>query len=157
MEASATAKFMRVSPRKARLVVDLIRGKKISEAKTILSLANKASAATVKKVLDSAIANAGQTGVIDVGTLYVKSACVNVGASQKRFRPAPLGRGHKDKRGTRDTTIMGGGGKKGGEGGGGGVLGEKTPPLWVLGGEQQPRAPPFGPQKRIPRPNSRRT
>ena len=80
MEATATAKFMRVSPRKARLVVDLIRGKKISEARTILALANKAAAATVKKILDSAIANAGQTGVIDVGTLYVKSACVNQGA-----------------------------------------------------------------------------
>lgn len=49
MEATATAKFMRVSPRKARLVVDLIRGKKISEARTILALANKAAAATVKK------------------------------------------------------------------------------------------------------------
>src|SRR3972149_5959532 len=98
MEASATAKFMRVSPRKARLVVDLIRGKKISEAKTILSLANKASAATVKKVLDSAIANAGQTGVIDVGTLYVKSACVNVGASPKRFLPGAPGGGGRNKR-----------------------------------------------------------
>ena len=106
MEASATAKFMRVSPRKARLVVDLIRGKKISEARTILSLANKASAATVKKVLDSAIANAGQTGVIDVGTLYVKSACVNVGASQERFRPAPMGRAHKYKRRTSHITIV---------------------------------------------------
>ena len=100
MEATATAKFMRVSPRKARLVVDLIRGKKISEARTILSLAKKASAATVKKVLDSAVANAGQTGVIDTDTLYVKSAYVNVGASQKRFRPAPMGRAHKYRRRT---------------------------------------------------------
>jgi len=68
MEARATAKFLRVSPRKARLVVDLIRGKKISEAQTVLSLAKKASAAVVKKVLDSAVANAGQTGVIDLDT-----------------------------------------------------------------------------------------
>src|SRR3972149_11395352 len=101
MEASATAKFRRLNPRKALLVVDLIRGKKISGAKPILSLANKASAATVKKVLDSAIANAGQTGVIDVGTLYVKSACVNVGASQKRVRPGPPGGGRTDKGGAR--------------------------------------------------------
>ena len=56
MEASATAKFVRVSPRKARLVVDLIRGKKIDDAKTVLNLAKKASAAIVKKVLDSAVA-----------------------------------------------------------------------------------------------------
>ena len=106
MEATATAKFMRISPRKARLLVDLIRGKKISDARTILALANKAAAVTVKKVLDSAIANAGQTGVIDVGMLYVKSACVNQGASQKRFRPAPMGRAHKYKRRTSHITIV---------------------------------------------------
>jgi len=106
MEATATAKFMRVSPRKARLVVDLIRGKKISEARTILSLAKKASAATVKKVLDSAVANAGQTGVIDTDMLYVKSAYVNVGTSQKRFRPAPMGRAHKYRRRTSHITII---------------------------------------------------
>jgi len=106
MEATATAKFMRVSPRKARLVVDLIRGKKIADARTILSLAKKASAVTVKKVLESAVANAGQTGVIDLETLYVKSAFVNCGASQKRFRPAPMGRAHKYKRRTSHITIV---------------------------------------------------
>ncbi|MBE0603646.1 MAG: 50S ribosomal protein L22 [Deltaproteobacteria bacterium] len=106
MEATATAKFMRVSPRKARLVVDLIRGKKIADARTILALAKKASAVTVKKVLDSAVANAGQTGVIDLETLYVKSAFVNCGASQKRFRPAPMGRAHKYKRRTSHITIV---------------------------------------------------
>ena len=106
MEATATAKFMRVTPRKARLVVDLIRGKKISDARTILSLAKKASAVTVKKVLESAVANAEHTGVIDIDTLYVKSAFVNVGASQKRFRPAPQGRAHKYKRRTSHITIV---------------------------------------------------
>lgn len=106
MEATATAKFMRVSPRKARLVVDLIRGKKIADARTILALAKKASAVTVKKVLESAVANAGQTGVIDLETLYVKSAFVNCGASQKRFRPAPMGRAHKYKRRTSHITIV---------------------------------------------------
>ena len=106
MEATATAKFMRVSPRKARLVVDLIRGKKIADARTILTLAKKASAVTVKKVLESAVANAGQTGVIDLETLYVKSAFVNCGASQKRFRPAPMGRAHKYKRRTSHITIV---------------------------------------------------
>jgi large subunit ribosomal protein L22 len=106
MEASATAKFVRVSPRKARLVVDLIRGKRIDDAKTVLSLAKKASAALVKKVLDSAVANAGQTGVIDLDTLYVKRAFVNLGASQKRFRPAPMGRAHKYRRRTSHITIV---------------------------------------------------
>ncbi len=106
MEASATAKFVRVSPRKARLVVDLIRGKKIDDAKTVLNLAKKASASIVKKVLDSAVANAGQTGVIDLDTLYVKQAYVNLGASQKRFRPAPMGRAHKYRRRTSHITIV---------------------------------------------------
>ena len=106
MEATATAKFMRVSPRKARLVVDLIRGKKISDARTILSLANKASAVTVKKVLESAVANAEQTGVIAIDLLYVKKAFVDVGAAHKRFRPAPQGRAHKYKRRTSHITIV---------------------------------------------------
>ena len=106
MEATATAKFMRVPPRKARLVVDLIRGKKISDARAILSLAKKASAAVVKKLLESAVANAEQTGIIDTEMLYVKSAFVNVGASQKRFRPAPMGRAHRYKKRTSHITIV---------------------------------------------------
>ena len=106
MEARATAKFVRVSPRKARLVVDLIRGKRISEAQTVLLLAKKASSSLVKKVLDSAVANAGQTGVIDLDTLYVKKAYVDLGASQKRFRPAPMGRAHKYRRRTSHIAIV---------------------------------------------------
>ncbi len=106
MEARATARFMRISPRKARLVVDLIRGKHVTDAKTILSLANKAGARTVRKVLDSAVANAAQTGVIDTGILFVKKAYVDCGASQKRFRPAPMGRAHRYKRRTSHITIV---------------------------------------------------
>lgn len=106
MEARATARFARVAPRKARLVVDLIRGKTIPEAQTILRLARKASAKTVKKVLDSAVANAAQTGVIDTGTLFVKKATVDVAASQKRFRPAPMGRAHRYRRRTSHITII---------------------------------------------------
>jgi large subunit ribosomal protein L22 len=106
MEARATSKFIRVSPRKARLVADLIRGKKISEAQTVLKLAKKASAAVVKKVLDSAVANAGHTGVIDPDTLYVKQAYVNLGGSLKRFRPAPMGRAHKYRRRMSHITIV---------------------------------------------------
>jgi large subunit ribosomal protein L22 len=106
MEARATLKFVRVSPRKARLTIDLIRGKKIGDAKTILRLTNKASARTVGKVLDSAVANAGQTGVIDLDTLFVKQAFVNQGASLKRFRPAPMGRAHRYRRRTSHITIV---------------------------------------------------
>ncbi|MGE5190750.1 MAG: 50S ribosomal protein L22 [Gemmatimonadota bacterium] len=106
MEAKAMLKFARVSPRKVRLVVDLIRGKTISDARTILRLANKASAKTVIKVLDSAVSNAAQTGVIDTGTLFVKRAYVDPGASLKRFRPAPMGRAHRYRRRTSHITIV---------------------------------------------------
>ena len=106
MEARATARFMRLSPRKARLVVDLIRGKDIADAQTILKLANKASARTVRKVLDSAVANAAQTGVIDTAILFVKRAYVDGGASMKRFRPAPMGRAHRYRRRSSHITIV---------------------------------------------------
>jgi len=106
MEARATARFMRVSPRKARLVVDRIRGKNISDAKTVLSLANKACARTVKKVLESAVANAAQTGVIDTDILFVKKAYVDGATSLKRFRPAPMGRAHRYRRRTSHITIV---------------------------------------------------
>ncbi|HEY5765253.1 MAG TPA: 50S ribosomal protein L22 [Candidatus Deferrimicrobiaceae bacterium] len=106
MEAKATLRFVRISPRKARLVVDLIRGRKIEDAQTVLRLANKASARTVRKVLDSALANAGQTGVIDMDNLFVKGAFVNQGTSMKRFRPAPMGRAHRYRRRTSHITIV---------------------------------------------------
>lgn len=106
MEAKATARYVRVAPRKARLVVDLIRGKRIAQARTILALANKAAARTVRKVLESAVANAGQTGVIDVDALYVKRAAVDGSASLKRFRPAPMGRAHRYRRRTSHITIV---------------------------------------------------
>lgn len=106
MEAKATLRFVRISPRKARLVVDLIRGKKIEDARTVLRLASKASARTVRKVLDSALANAGQTGVIDMDNLFVKRAFVDQGTSLKRFRPAPMGRAHRYRRRTSHITIV---------------------------------------------------
>ena len=106
MEARATARFMRVSPRKARLVVDRIRGKNVSDAKTVLMLANKACARTVRKVLDSAVANAAQTGVIDTDILFVKKAYVDGATSLKRFRPAPMGRAHRYRRRTSHITIV---------------------------------------------------
>ncbi len=106
MEARATVRFLRVSPRKARLVVDLIRGKSVSDAQAVLALANKACARTVRKLLDSAVANAAQTGVIDTNILFVKRACVDGGASMKRFRPAPMGRAHPYRRRSSHITIV---------------------------------------------------
>ena len=93
MEARATAKFIRSSPQKVRLVVDLIRGRNASEALDILRFTKKRAATQVTKVLKSAIANAEQKDeAADVDRLLVSRAYVNEGPRMKRMRPAPMGR-----------------------------------------------------------------
>ena len=84
MEAKAIAKTLRVSPVRARLTIDLIRGKDVSEALTILNNVNNKSAKLIKKVLDSAIANAVNNEKADQGSLYVKEARVDAGPVMKR-------------------------------------------------------------------------
>ena len=81
MEAKADAKYVRISPQKARLVVDLIRGKKVEEAQTILTFTRKYAAGLVRKVLKSAVANATQNPNIDEKILYVKAVYVDQGPS----------------------------------------------------------------------------
>ncbi|MDE2758259.1 MAG: 50S ribosomal protein L22 [Acidobacteriota bacterium] len=93
MEARATAKFIRSSPQKVRLVVDLIRGQNVSKALDILRFTKKRAATQVTKVLKSAIANAEQKDeATDVDRLFVSRAYVNEGPRMKRMRPAPMGR-----------------------------------------------------------------
>ena len=107
MEAKAIAKSLRVSPIKTRITIDLIRGKKVSEAQTILS--NKEahaypiwytkSARLIKKVLDSAVANAVNNNGADAATLYVKEARVDAGPVMKRHLFDSRSHiGHKDRR-----------------------------------------------------------
>ena len=84
MEARAIAKSLRVSPIRARLISDMIRGKNVSEALTILSNVNNKSARLTKKVLDSAIANAVNNEGADAATLYIKEARVDAGPVMKR-------------------------------------------------------------------------
>ena len=84
MEAKAIAKGLRVSPIRARLVVDMIRGKKATEALTILENVNNKSAKIKKKVLDSAIANAVNNNGAELETLFVKEARVDAGPVMKR-------------------------------------------------------------------------
>lgn len=91
MEVTARLRFVRVGPRKARLVADLIRGKGSGEAVNILRFTKKAAAKIVGKVLKSAIANATQKK-IDVDRLYVKKITVDEGPMMKRFMPRALGR-----------------------------------------------------------------
>ena len=95
----AEARYIRISPQKARLVVDLIRGQKADPARLILRTVNKRIAPTVLKVLESAIANARNASTeVDVDNLVVSEAYVNEGPRQKRVRPAPMGRAYRYQR-----------------------------------------------------------
>jgi large subunit ribosomal protein L22 len=99
MVARAEARYIRVSPQKARLVVDLIRGMKAGEAVSLLRSTNKRIAPAVEKVLKSAIANAqNRSEDVDVDKLYVAEAHVNDGPRMKRIRPAPMGRAYRYQR-----------------------------------------------------------
>ncbi len=99
MEAKAEARYMKVSPQKARLVVDLIRGMQVGPAISILQNTNKGIAPAVVKVLKSAIANAQNlSDEVDVDTLRVSEAYVNEGPRMKRIRPAPMGRAYRYQR-----------------------------------------------------------
>ena len=99
MEAQATAKYVRGSAQKIRLVVDLIRGKNVSEAISILRFTKKRACKDIEKVLKSAIANAEQkVEGTDVDNLTVSKAYVNEGPRLKRIRPAPMGRAYRIQR-----------------------------------------------------------
>lgn len=106
MEARAKLRYVKISPRKARLIADIIRGKDANNANTILRMSNKKAAKIIKKVLDSAIANATQTGEIDPDSLYVKRAFVDQGPMMKRFRAVPMGRAHIYRKRTSHITIV---------------------------------------------------
>jgi large subunit ribosomal protein L22 len=102
-EFRAEAKFQRGSPQKAKLVLDLIKGKRIEAAINIVSFTNKRWSPVVEKVLRSAVQNAvyvsGEKGLdIDVDNLYVKTAIANEGPRMKRIRPAPMGRAFRYQR-----------------------------------------------------------
>src|SRR5579884_1057219 len=103
MEFTAQARFMRVSPQKARLVLDLIKGRRVEEALNTLAFTNKRVAGTVEKVLRSALENANylsqEKGVdVDVDNLIVRRAVANDGPRMKRVRPAPMGRAYRFQR-----------------------------------------------------------
>jgi large subunit ribosomal protein L22 len=102
---SATAKYVRVSPRKAGDVAQLIRGKKVSEAKAILMLSPRAAAKLVGKVLDSAVANAENNNDLDADDLYVVRAYVDGGPTLKRFKPRAMGRASRINKRTSHITV----------------------------------------------------
>ena len=102
-EYRAEAKFQRVSPQKARLVLELIKGRSVQEALETAAFTKKRIAPVIHKLLTSAVDNAkyvtGEQGVdLDVDNLYVKQALANEGPRMKRIRPAPMGRAYRYQR-----------------------------------------------------------
>jgi len=92
MEVKASLKYARVGAQKARLVVDLVRGKDVNDAVKTLTFLNKKTAGIVKKLIESAVANAENKKVMDIDNLYVKAIWVDQGPVLKRFRPRAQGR-----------------------------------------------------------------
>ncbi|MBP9014984.1 MAG: 50S ribosomal protein L22 [Candidatus Atribacteria bacterium] len=105
MEVKATAKYLRISPRKARQAVDLIRGKSAPEALATLQFIPKKAARMVYKVLKSAVANAENNYNMDVDQLIVSQAFVDQGPTLKRMRPRAMGRGYLIRKRTSHITV----------------------------------------------------
>ncbi len=113
MEARASAKYLRGSPQKARLVVDMIRGKSVSEALAVLQYTNKRAANGIEKCVRSAIANATEAAekaniAVDPDDLWVKAAFVDQGPTKhrRRVRPAPQGRAYREQRHFCHVTVL---------------------------------------------------
>jgi large subunit ribosomal protein L22 len=113
MEARASAKYLRGSAQKARLVVDLIRGKNVNEALAVLQFTNKRAADGIEKCVRSAVANATEKAekanvAIDPDDLWVKACFVDMGPTKnrRRFRPAPQGRAYRERRHFCHVTVL---------------------------------------------------
>ena len=113
MEARASAKFLRGSPQKARLVIDMIRGKNVNQALAILRYSNKRAALGIEKCVKSAIANANEAAEkanisVDPDELWLKAAYVDQGPTKnrRRMRPAPQGRAYKERRHFCHITVL---------------------------------------------------
>ena len=104
--ARATAKTVRIAPRKARLVIDLIRGKKVAEAYAILQFTPRGASPIINKVLRSAVANAVNNFDLDAQDLYVSEAYVNEGPTLKRFRPRAKGSASAIHKRTSHITVV---------------------------------------------------
>lgn len=106
MEAKAVAKYVRISPRKARIVLDLIRGKNVQEALAILKYTPKAAAPVIEKVVKSAAANAEHNYNLDGDDLFVAETFANEGPTLKRFRPRAQGRASRINKRTSHITVV---------------------------------------------------
>ncbi|NLW47376.1 MAG: 50S ribosomal protein L22 [Firmicutes bacterium] len=106
MNAKAVVRFSRIAPRKARQVIDMIRGKKVGDAQTILKFTPRFAAEIISKVLNSAIANAENNHKMNRDNLYVSEAYVDQGPTMKRFMPRAQGRASAIHKKTSHITIV---------------------------------------------------
>jgi large subunit ribosomal protein L22 len=106
MEAKATAKFIRISPQKARRMVDLLRGQHVLEARRILRFSPLGASRPVGKVLESAVANAEQTPGVIPENLVVSGAWVDEGPTLRRYRPRAYGRATRVRKRTSHITLV---------------------------------------------------
>jgi len=106
MEVKAKLKYFRTAPRKVRLVADLIRGKKVEEAKNLLDFSLKKAAAPLKKLLDSAVANAKNDFDLEETTLWISKITVDEGPKLKRWRARARGRAYEIQKKTSHITIV---------------------------------------------------
>jgi large subunit ribosomal protein L22 len=106
MEARAIAKYVRISPRKVRQVVDLIRGKELKEALAIVKHTPKGASEAIAKVINSAAANAEHNYDMEKDNLYIAEAFVDQGPTLKRFKPRAYGRADQMRRRTSHITIV---------------------------------------------------
>ena len=106
METKAVARYIRVSPRKARRAVDLVRGRQVEDALTVLKFSTIGAAKVVAKVVASASANAEKNLHVKPDNLYVSEAFVNEGPTLKRFRPRAMGRASRINKRTSHITVV---------------------------------------------------
>jgi large subunit ribosomal protein L22 len=106
METRAVARFVRISPRKIRLIMDQVRGKQVGEALNMLSFAPQRGARILRKLLNSAVANAEQNADVDVDSLYILRVYADEGPTMKRWRPRALGRATRIRKRTSHLTII---------------------------------------------------
>ncbi len=105
-EAKAVLRFVRVAPRKARAIVDLIRGQQVPQALAVLKYTPRAAAKVVEKVLRSAVANAEQKEIGDSESMWVSKAYVDCGPTYKRFRARSMGRANSIHKRTSHITVV---------------------------------------------------
>lgn len=106
MEAKASLQYARVAAQKARLVADLVRGKDVNEAVKTLTFLNKKSATMIRKLIESAVANADYKKTMDIDKLYVKTITVDQGPALKRFMPRAQGRAFGIKKKTAHINVI---------------------------------------------------